>query len=260
MNVPLGATLAPLGESSMKASLLFAALAVSISAGAPVRADQPRAVIELFTSQGCSSCPPADQLLTELAKERDLVVLSLPVDYWDYLGWKDTLASPTYSSRQRAYAQRRGDGQVYTPQVVIDGLIHALGSSRTDIEAAARAVRGREGALSVPVALTDTGNSIAVNVGAAVGEAKSGSVWLCPVIKAQPVAIGRGENRGRSVTYANVVRGMVKIGEWRGEPLKLDVPAATAKQEGADGYVVLLQGASGGHPGAILGAAKGAGL
>jgi hypothetical protein len=241
----------------MKASLLFGAVALGILAGTPAHAEQPRAVIELFTSQGCSSCPPADQLLAELAKERDLIVLSLPVDYWDYLGWKDTLASPAFSSRQRAYAQRRGDGQVYTPQVVVDGLVHALGSNRGDIEAAARAVRGKEGALSVPVALTDTDNSIAINVGAAVGEAKSGTVWLCPVIKAQAVAIGRGENRGRSVTYANVVRDMVKIGEWRGEPLKLDVPVAIAKQQGADGYVVLLQGASGGHPGAILGAAKG---
>jgi hypothetical protein len=226
-------------------------------AAAPACAEQPRAVIELFTSQGCSSCPPADQLLTELAKERDLVVLSLPVDYWDYLGWKDTLASPVYSSRQRAYAQRRGDGQVYTPQVVVDGLVHALGSSRSDIETATRTARGKEGALSVPITLTETGSSITVNLGAGGSEAKSGSVWLCPVIKAQEVAIGRGENRGRSITYANVVRGLVKIGEWKGEPLKLDVPAATAKQEGADGYVVLLQGAIGGRPSAILGAAKG---
>ena len=245
-----------LGESSMRASLLVSAV-VAFMAAAPACAEQPRAVIELFTSQGCSSCPPADQLLTELAKERDLVVLSLPVDYWDYLGWKDTLASPVYSSRQRAYAQRRGDGQVYTPQVVIDGLVHALGSSRSDIETATRTARGKEGALSVPITLTETGSSITVNLGAGGSEAKSGSVWLCPVIKAQEVAIGRGENRGRSITYANVVRGLVKIGEWKGEPLKLDVPAATAKQEGADGYVVLLQGAIGGRPGAILGAAKG---
>ncbi len=243
----------------MKASLLVGAVAAVLFA-APASAEQPRAVLELFTSQGCSSCPPADQLLADLAKERDLVVLSLPVDYWDYLGWKDTLASPAYSARQRAYAERRGDGQIYTPQVVVDGLAHALGSSRSDIEAAASTARGKEGALSVPIALADAGNSIAINVGAGSGEAKSGTLWLCPVAKATPVAIGRGENRGRSVIYANVVRGMVKIGEWNGAPLKLDVPAATARPAGADGYVVLLQGAIGGRPGAILGAAKGAGL
>ena len=121
-------------------------------------------------------------------------------------------------------------------------------------------MRGKEGALSVPIALADAGNSIAINVGPASGEAKSGTLWLCPLVKATAVAIGRGENRGRSVTYANVVRAMVRIGEWNGEPLKLEVPAATAKPEGADAYVVLLQGASGGRPGALLGAAKGAGL
>jgi hypothetical protein len=240
----------------MRASLLVSVV-VAFMAAVPARAEQPRAVIELFTSQGCSSCPPADQLMTELAKERDLVVLSLPVDYWDYLGWKDTLASPAHTSRQRAYAQRRGDGQVYTPQVVVDGLVHALGSSRNDVEAAVRTARGKEGALSVPISLTETGGSITVSLGAGGSEAKSGSVWLCPVVKAREVAIGRGENRGRSIIYANVVRGLVKVGEWKGEPLKLDVPAATARQEGADGYVVLLQGAIGGRPGAILGAAKG---
>src|SRR6516165_10211815 len=99
---------------------------------------QTRAVVELFTSQGCSSCPPADKLLGELAKRDDLLALSLPIDYWDYLGWKDTLASHDFSERQREYAQSRGDGAVYTPQAVINGTDDMVGSDRSAIESAVK--------------------------------------------------------------------------------------------------------------------------
>jgi len=95
---------------------------------------EPRAVVELFTSQGCSSCPPADKLAGELARDPSLVVMSLPIDYWDYLGWKDTLALPGHSNRQRAYSKARGDREVYTPQVVVNGTIHTLGSDKDAIE------------------------------------------------------------------------------------------------------------------------------
>src|ERR1043166_7464075 len=94
--------------------------AVVASTAAAFAADT-RAVVELFTSQGCSSCPPADELIGQLAKDPSLVAMSLPIDYWDYLGWKDTLAKPAHTARQRAYAQVRGDRAVYTPQAVING-------------------------------------------------------------------------------------------------------------------------------------------
>ena len=97
---------------------------------------EPRAVIELFTSQGCSSCPPADKLAGELAQDPSLLVMSLPIDYWDYLGWKDTLASPGHTNRQRAYSKARGDREVYTPQVVVNGMAHVLGSDRSAIDSA----------------------------------------------------------------------------------------------------------------------------
>src|SRR5712691_13292673 len=97
---------------------------------------EPRAVIELFTSQGCSSCPPADKLLAELTGDPSLVAISVPIDYWDYLGWKDTLADPRNTARQRAYAHVRGDGKVYTPQVVVNGSLHVLGSDKAAIERA----------------------------------------------------------------------------------------------------------------------------
>src|ERR1700681_4440438 len=116
----------------------------------PMRAAhaQTRAVVELFTSQGCSSCPPADKLIGELAGDPSLVVMSIPIDYWDYLGWKDTLASPRNTARQKAYARVRGDGQVYTPQAVVNGSIHALGSDKAAIEQAI-AKTHKNGAMSL---------------------------------------------------------------------------------------------------------------
>src|SRR5579862_784682 len=101
----------------------------------PAHAD-PRAVVELFTSQGCSSCPPADKVIGELAKDPSVIALSMPIDYWDYLGWKDTLADARFSARQKAYSLMRGDRDVYTPQVVVNGSTHVVGSDRAGIEQA----------------------------------------------------------------------------------------------------------------------------
>src|SRR6266851_3411915 len=112
---------------------------------------EPRALLELFTSQGCSSCPAADKLLGELSGDPALVALSVPIDYWDYLGWKDTLASPAHSARQRGYARVRGDRQVYTPQIVINGSTHALGSDRSAVDRAITQTDQKSGAMSLPV-------------------------------------------------------------------------------------------------------------
>src|SRR3989440_1108156 len=101
----------------------------------PAHAD-PRAVVELFTSQGCSSCPPADRILGELAQDPSIIALSMPIDYWDYLGWKDTLADARFSARQRAYSRVRGDREVYTPQLVVNGAVHVVGSDRESIQIA----------------------------------------------------------------------------------------------------------------------------
>src|SRR5262245_20127636 len=120
------------GASLSSVSVLFAA---GIFLTTPASAE-PRAVIELFTSQACSSCPEADKLIGELAKDTSVIVVSLPIDYWDYLGWKDTLADPKFTARQKAYSKVRGDRQVYTPQVVVNGRMHVLGSDRTSIERA----------------------------------------------------------------------------------------------------------------------------
>src|SRR5277367_944679 len=124
----------------------------------PAVAAEPRAVIELFTSQGCSSCPPADKVVGELAKDPSVIALSMPIDYWDYLGWKDTLADSRFSARQKAYSQMRGDRDVYTPQAVINGSLHVIGSDRAGIEGAISDTDKSEGVMSVPVSMTLAGN------------------------------------------------------------------------------------------------------
>src|SRR5471030_1181653 len=131
----------------------------------PAHAD-PRAVVELFTSQGCSSCPPADKILGELAKDPSVIALSMPIDYWDYLGWKDTLADARFSARQKAYSQMRGDREVYTPQVVVNGSVHVIGSDRAGIESAIGSTAKADGVMSVPVTMTLNGKQINVSVAA----------------------------------------------------------------------------------------------
>jgi hypothetical protein len=226
---------------------------VTAVAIAPALAGEQRAVIELFTSQGCSSCPTADKLLGDLSSDGSLVTLSLPIDYWDYLGWKDTLALPDHAVRQRAYAATRGDREVYTPQVVINGVIHAVGSDKAAIERAITESRSNAATMSEPVKLAVSGQYITVNL-AALASAVHGVVWLCGVKKSEPVKIGRGENRGKTITYHNVVRGWHKLGEWDGKPASWQVSLSDLKSS-ADEAAVIVQEHPGGHPGRVLGAA-----
>lgn len=220
------------------------------------RAGEPRALLELFTSQGCSSCPAADKLLGDLAQDSSLVVVSVPIDYWDYLGWRDTLASPAHSARQRAYAHMRGDRQVYTPQVVVNGAVHVLGSDQVAIERAIAQTDQKQGVMSAPVLISIGGNSVNVKVDSAETGHPAGEVWLCPLQKAVAVAIGRGENRGRTVTYHNVVRNWLKLGDWSGNAASWTVPLAQIQQEGIDAAAVLVQEGTHDRPGIILGAAS----
>jgi len=231
---------------------LIAAVASLVASGLAVGAE-PRAVIELFTSQGCSSCPPADRLLGELARDPSLVTMSLPIDYWDYIGWKDTLAKPRHTARQRFYAKTRGDGDVFTPQVVVNGLTHAVGSDKAAIDQAIAESR-REGAtLDLPVKLGVADGKLTVNVLGAHADKTGGEVWLCAIGTAVPVAIGRGENGGHTLTYHNVVRRWVKLGDWTGTARTFSVPLADL--EGADAAAVIVQVGTADRPGTMLGAA-----
>ena len=221
----------------------------------PAHAD-PRAVVELFTSQGCSSCPPADKVIGELAKDPDVIALSMPIDYWDYLGWKDTLADSRFSARQKAYSHMRGDRDVYTPQAVVNGSAHVIGSDRAGIESAIRDTEKSIGVMSVPVTMTLTGRQINVSVAAAKAPSVGhGEVWICSVSKAVPIMIGRGENRGREVTYHNVVRSLLKVGDWNGSSGSWTVPLENISREGVDAAVVYVQDGNRDKPGPMLGAA-----
>src|SRR3984885_14051785 len=218
-------------------------------------ASEPRAVLELFTSQGCSSCPTADKLLGELAGDPSLVAVSVPIDYWDYLGWKDTLASPAHSARQRAYARVRGDRQVYTPQIVVNGAMHVLGSDKAAIERTIVQTDQKSGVMSVPVSMAVGGNSLSVKIDTTESEHHAGEVWLCPLAKAVAVAVGRGENRGPTITYHNVVRRWLKLGDWTGVASSWNVPMSELKGDGIDAAAVMVQEGTRDKPGINLGAA-----
>jgi hypothetical protein len=218
-------------------------------------AAEPRAVLELFTSQGCSSCPAADKLLGEMTTDPSIIALSLPIDYWDYLGWKDTLASPGDSARQRAYANVRGDREVYTPQIVVNGAMHVLGSDQSAVEHMIAQTGQKTGVMSVPVDVTLGAGGLNVKVEAVQNALGGGEVWLCPLIKAVPVAIDRGENHGRTITYHNVVRSWVKLGDWSGAETTWNVPMSQIKTGGVDAAAVVVQQGTHDKPGIILGAA-----
>jgi hypothetical protein len=222
----------------------------------PAVAD-PRAVVELFTSQGCSSCPAADKIIGELARDPSIVALSMPIDYWDYLGWKDTLADARFSARQKAYSRMRGDRDVYTPQVVVNGSAHVIGSDRAGIEGAIGDTTKVDGVMSVPVSMTLTGKQINVSVPVSSRgpAAMHGEIWIGSISKAVPIAIGRGENRGREVTYYNVVRNLLKVGDWNGSSGSWTVPLENISREGIDAAVVFIQDGNRDRPGPMLGAA-----
>jgi hypothetical protein len=239
----------------------IAAAAVLLLAGAPAHAQQPavqpKAVVELFTSQGCSSCPAADALFTELAKDPKLITLTLPVTYWDYLGWKDTLGQEIFGKRQKLYAKARGDGQIYTPQAVVNGTTHIVGSDKGGIDKLVQD-QGKDG-FPVKIDLAEADGALRIGLGTApFTSEKPAVVLLLQVSRTATVPIERGENSGKTVTYANVVRGISRIGEWNGAAATLSVPLETVRSAAkADSYVVLVQGDPYARQSAILGAARG---
>ena len=229
-----------------------------IASTATACAGDPRAVIELFTSQGCSSCPPADRLIGQLAEDPSLVAMSLPIDYWDYLGWKDTLAKPGHTARQRAYAQARGDRAVYTPQVVVNGAVHVQGSDKAAIERAIAQTRQLAGTLSLPVTMSVEGGRINIAVPSAPEGRAGGEIWLCALARNVPVVIGRGENHGHTITYHNVVRRWLKLADWHGAARTWSVPLSDVAVEGANSVALLVQAGDDARPGRMLGAASAA--
>ncbi len=248
----------------MRVTLALAiALAACGIAGLSVHAAQdgvarPQAVLELFTSQGCSSCPTADALFESYAKRTDVLALSFSVDYWDYLGWKDTLGSAKFTQRQRAYAKTRGDGQIYTPQMIINGTAHSVGGKKADIERAV-ATAAASSAPRVPVTMRIDEHHMQIEAGVA-DSGKAGAdkpagdatLWLVTVAKKVAVPVSCGENAGKTLTYFNVVREMTPIGMWSGQAMSVRLDHRTIARGDSDAYAVILQE---GHGGRILGAA-----
>jgi len=270
----------------MKYAAALAAIALAVVAGSAVAGDKPPVVVELYTSQGCSSCPPADALLAKLANQSDrngVIAMSLPVTYWDLLGWKDTLASDANTRRQKAYAAAMGRGGVYTPQIIVDGVTDVVGNRAEKVAAAIEAIqKARETAEDtqedqddneqsttapkhprkvlaklppVAVALLQAPQALRVAIAAAPPAAKTAApnatIWVFRLRSSATVRIDAGENSGRTMTYRNIVVGPIKeVGRWNGKAVTLDIPHIASPPH--DGLVVLVQ--QGGY-GRVLGAA-----
>jgi hypothetical protein len=241
-------------HKTRREALILAAGACLAGRGLAVAATQPRpAIIELFTSQGCSSCPTADAFMEKLASMPDVMALSYNVDYWDYLGWRDTLASAANSQRQYDYAKARGDMDVYTPQIICDGQSHYVGSNQKAILAAIDRVRAAKPVNWVPMAIARQGDELTVTIEAAQTGARNGTVWLMSVMPRVKVTIERGENAGQEITYHNVVRNITPGGMWHGERLSLNLPVKGVFKDCCTACVALLQV---GDVGPVIGAAR----
>jgi hypothetical protein len=186
------------------------ALTLPFGTGSAMAETSPPVLVELFTSQGCSSCPPADKLAGELSRDPNNIVVSFNVDYWDYLGWRDTLAKPEYSQRQYDYAKSRGDGQVYTPQMIVNGGEHASGGSIASLIAEAR-----KKAPAVNLNLTVSKREIIVDLADQNLDGES-TLWLMAIKPEVKQKIDHGENAGTSITYHNSVRNLVPAAMWKG--------------------------------------------
>lgn len=230
--------------------LLLALTAVQARTFGALAGDRSPTVVELYTSQGCSSCPPADALLGKLAKRGDIIALSFHVDYWDYIGWKDPFAHASYSKRQRTYARHFSRSFVYTPQMVVHGLTETSGTDEREVHSRiARAANAPD----VTVGLTHGyDGEISVSVSASTQPAQA-SVWLVLYQSSKKTEVRRGENRGRVIENFNIVKKLAKIGEWKGQRLNLTVSADKFRERGVDGCAVFLQSE---QTGPILGAAR----
>ncbi len=214
--------------------------------GAAAAADRP-VVVELYTSQGCSSCPPADAILAELADREDVIALAFHVDYWDYIGWKDIFADPANTLRQRNYARVAGARSVYTPQMIVDGQDHVVGTKPMKLAEHIDSHRNRE--TPVTLKLTRDGDLVRIRARSDARLSGGSTVRVATYSPEETVAIKRGENAGRTLTYHNVVRGLTDVSSWDGAgEFRANVKIA----EGAP-VVVLIQE---GHHGPMLAAAR----
>jgi len=228
--------------------------ALSLGATAGVAEEmrmRPIAVLELFTSQGCSSCPPADELLTQYVAREDVIALAYHVDYWDYIGWKDTFGREVFSNYQRQYASAQGKGRIYTPQLMINGKTDVVGSRHDEVTAAVEAAQ-----LIVPIDLDAHDGMLSISI-APQAEQSEALVWLVTYIGQADVKIERGENRGSVLQYTQIVTSRQALGMWsptKGAQIKLPLHEVLNSHH-SDGAAIIVQENRNDLPGAILGAA-----
>lgn len=228
--------------------LLMAITAVWTGFAGLSHAEPSPVVVELFTSQGCSSCPPADALLARLGEREDVIPLALHVDYWDYIGWKDKFAKREFTRRQKGYARAGGWRSIYTPQVVVNGGAAGVGS---DTMAVLDMIRQAERAPQrVQLSASREGNTLRFNLSPVAAEGVGpADVWLVRYLEQEQVAIRRGENAGRTITYSHIARSWDRFREWDGQ----SALAGTVTLDGPEPAVVLVQSESFGP---ILAAAR----
>lgn len=256
VNPPRGVLREALNGFSSMISRIVTGLALSCMIAFTAQADEataPKGVVELFTSQGCSSCPPADRALETLAHQGGIVALSYHVDYWNYRGWADTLASPENTARQYAYARSLGRSGVYTPQAVLNGRDHLKGTDAETLDGRLEALRAKGQGMTVPVEASRKGDELAIRIGAGQGKA---DVVIVYFRQQQTVEVLDGENTGKTIDYVNSVTDVQTVGMWDGNALDLVLPAKMIGTKGTDGFAILLQSSGPqGDPAAILGAA-----
>ncbi len=234
-----------------KGLALFLTLALAAPAlsadGTPLKG-----VVELFTSQGCGSCPPADRAFEALVRQGDVVALAYHVDYWNYMGWADTLASKENTTRQYGYARSLGRSGVYTPQAILNGRDHMKGTDVGAINQKLDALEKTGDGLSIPVEAEKKGDELVVKVGAGVGKADVVVVYFR---RKETVELLKGENVGKKMVYWNSVTDVQTVGMWDGKPLDLVLPAKLIGADGNSGCAILLQSTGPqGEPAGILGA------
>ncbi|MCF6322233.1 MAG: DUF1223 domain-containing protein [Rhizobiaceae bacterium] len=214
----------------------------------------PKAILEVFTSQGCSSCPPADEFVTSIYRNKDILALAWHVDYWDYLGWKDTFAKPEHAVRQRRYSKSFEENQIYTPQAIMNGRSHTVGSRSNKIKAVLKDYEQNLQGLTVPinVSVIDDALDIQIAYGSDISKA---TLWMVYFTDQEVVKVEKGENRGKDLTYSNIVRDIELIGMMEPDGLKMMLPLKDLSQKGYDSCALLLQQTSKfGTPGPIIGA------
>ncbi|MEX5729319.1 hypothetical protein Ga0609869_002672 [Rhodovulum iodosum] len=208
--------------------------------------DRP-VIIELFTSQGCSSCPPVDAMVAELAKRDDVIPLALHVDYWDYIGWKDVFAQPGFTRRQKAYARAAHTRSIYTPQIVVGGVDHVVGYRPMDVAQLIEA--HRDAASPVSLSIVRDGDDVVITANSTETFAEDAVLQVVRYIPERVVDIGRGENAGRTLRYTNIVDAWKAVARWDGAaPL-----VVTLEADGEHPVVAIVQKSG---PGQILAAAR----